>query len=170
MDYANFALYGFAILFIIYLYYLSLNIKKNSYIIFGSFLVTIGYFFAAMEKYNHIKNPHHKNPISKSHLILGAFLLLSFLFPINHHSKKTDIFGLVGHFILINTNFGYNQIANVCLTIYYLLYTYRNGMDHETIGKIRAFAGGSILLYYIKQTIDNFYNIKEKKLKDKKIH
>lgn len=169
MNYANFALYGFVILFIINLYYFKLNLKQNNYIIFGSFLITIGLFYATLEKYNSIKGKK-ADQISKSHLILGGSQLLSFILPINNHSKKTDIFGIIGHFILINTNFGYTEIANICLTIYYSLYVYRNGVKENIINKIQGLAGGLVLLYYIKKTIDNWYTKreqKEQKLEDK---
>ena len=164
MDYAIFALYGFSILFIIHLYFLYKNIKKNSLIIFGSLLITIGFFYSATEKYNHLKNSHLKNNISISHIILGAFGLLSFIIPINTHVKKTDIFGMVGHFILINTNFGYQELANICLTIHYSLYTHRNMIKSDVIDNIKAVGGGLVLLYYIKTTIDNWYTNKEKSI------
>ena len=165
MNYNNFALYGFAILFIIYLYYLSLNLKENNYIIFGSILVTIGYLFAVLELYN---NNKYKNKIAKSHLILGAFLLLSLILPINKHSKNTDIFGLIGHLILIHGDFGYTKLANICMTIYYVLYTYRNGIKNNIIEKVQGVGGGLVLLYYIKKMINDWYTNKEKKLENKK--
>jgi len=164
MDYAIFALYGLSILFIINLYYLYKNIKKNSLIVFGSLLVTIGFLYAVTEKYNYLKNNHFKNKISISHIILGAFGLLSFIIPINTHVKKTDIFGIIGHFILINTNFGYQELANICLTIYYSLYTYRNMGKSDVIENVKAIGSGLILLYYIKKLIDSRYIQKEKSI------
>lgn len=167
MDFANFALYGLSILFIIYLYYLYKNLKETSLIVFGSLLVAVGYFFAVTEKYNYLYKPNiKKNNISKSHLILGLFPLLSFVLPINHHSKKTDIFGLVGHFILINSNFGYKELANICLTIYYSLYVYRNIIKDDKIEKLQGIGGGLVLLYYIKKSIDGMYKKKEQELSD----
>jgi hypothetical protein len=120
-DYTNFAFYGFLILFIIYLYYLKKNLKKNSLIIFGSLLVTIGFFFATYEKYNYLKNKH-VDTINKSHLFLGSFKFLSFIIPINEHVKKTDTIGLIGNFILLNKNFGYQQLGFISQIIYYSLY------------------------------------------------
>lgn len=164
MNYANFGLYGFIILFIIYLYYLKENLKENTHIIFGSLLVTFGYLYAILETYNYLKkNPVSK--ISKSHIILGVFLLLSFILPINTHSKKSDIFGVIGHLLLINPNFGYSGVANICLTIYYSLYTYRNATHHDMLEKIQAVGSGLIVLYYIKKSIDKFYTKKEEKYK-----
>ena len=58
MDLTNLELYGFSILFIIYLYYLYKNIRENNLIILGSFLVTIGYFYATLEKYNYLYKQH----------------------------------------------------------------------------------------------------------------
>ena len=169
MDYANYALYGFAILVIIHSYYIYLNLssKQNNLIIFGSALVTIGFIFATIEKYNYLKKKPRNN-ILMSHLILGMFGLLSFVFPntINRRTKQTDIFGIIGHFILINSNFGYNEIANISLTIFYSLYVYRNGMKDQLTDNIQAIAGGLILLYYIKKTIDNWYTKREKKIKN----
>lgn len=163
MDYAIFALYGFSILFIIYLYYLYKNLNQNNLIIFGSLLITIGYFYAITEKYDHLKNKPLYN-ISYSHLILGTFGLLSFVIPINTHVKKTDIFGIIGHLILINRNFNYQELANICLTIYYTLYTYRNMIKKELVENIQAIGGGLVLLYHIKSLIDDRYNQKEKDL------
>jgi hypothetical protein len=166
MDFANFALYGLSILFIIYLYFLYKNLKENSLIIFGSLLITVGFFFAVKEKYDHLYKPQvKKNNIIMSHLLLGTFLLLSFVFPeINRHVKKTNIFGLVGHFILLNSNFGYKGLGYICLTIYYSIYTYRNGMKESLIEKMQGVGGGLVLLYYIKKTIDNWYTKKEKEI------
>lgn len=164
MNYANFALYGFIILFIIYLYYLKENLKENTHIIFGSLLVTVGYLYATLETYNYV-NKKPVNKISKSHIILGVFLLLSFILPINKHSKKTDLFGVIGHLLLINPSFGYSGVANICLTIYYSLYTYRNGSHHHMLEKIQGVGGGLILLYYIKKSIDKLYTKKEEKYK-----
>lgn len=163
MDYNNFALYGFVILFIINLYYFKLNLKENNYIIFGSFLITFGFLYAIIETYKRIKKKS-ASKFSKSHIILGIFLLLSFIIPINKHSKKTDIFGMIGHLILINSNFGYSGIANICLTIHYTLFTYRNGIKHKIIDKIKGIGGGLILLNYIKKIIDRWYIKKEQKL------
>lgn len=166
MDYANYALYGFAILAIIhsYYFYLNLNSKQNNLIIFGSALVTIGLIFATIEKYDYLKKKPRNN-ILLSHLILGMFGLLSFVFPntINRRTKQTDIFKIIGHIILVNSNFGYQEIANISLTIYYSLYVYRNGMKDQLLDNIQAIAGGLILLYYIKKTIDNWYIKKEQK-------
>jgi hypothetical protein len=164
MNYANFALYGYIILFIIYLYYLKINLKENTNIIIGSLLVIFGYLFAILETYNYIKKKS-VSKISKSHIILGVFLLLSFILPINTHSKKTDIFGVIGHLLLINPNFGYSGVANICLTIYYSLYTYRNARHNDTVERMQAVGGGLILLYYIKKSIDKFYTKKEEKYK-----
>ena len=163
MDYANYALYGFAILTIIYIYYFYLNLKQNKLIIFGSALITIGYIFATIEKYNHLKNKPSSN-ISISHILLGLFGLLSFVFPINSRVKQTDIFGIIGHFILINSNFGYQELANISLTIYYSLYTYRNGKKNKLLDNMQAIGGGLVLLFYIKKSIDNWYIKKEKVL------
>jgi vacuolar-type H+-ATPase subunit I/STV1 len=167
-DYTNFAFYGFLILFIIYLYYLKNNLNKNSLIIFGSLLVTIGYFFATYEKYNYLKNKSVDN-INKSHLFLGSFKLLSFIIPINEHLKQTDIIGMIGNFILLNSKFGYKQLGYICQIIYYSLYVYRNGIKNELLDNTQAIAGGLILLYYIKKSIDKFYENKEKKLNQKKL-
>ena len=169
MIYDKFALCGFIILYIIFLYFLYKNVKKNEnkLIIFGSLLITIGYFFAAQEKYNYINNKNlsvNISNISKSHLILGAFGLLSFIFPINNKVKQTDVFGIIGHFILINSNFGYSEIANICLTIYYSLYTYRHASKNELLSNIQGIGGGLVLLYYIKKVIDNWYKKKEKEI------
>lgn len=161
MDYAYYAFYGFTILTIIYIYYFYLNLKQNNLIIIGSGLVTIGSIFATTEKYNYLKNKPSSN-IVFSHLIMGFFGLLSFMFPINSRVKKTDIFAIIGHFILINSNFGYQQLANICLTIYYSLYTYRNGIKNKLLDNIQAIGGGLVLLYYGKKTIDNWYIKKEK--------
>jgi hypothetical protein len=165
MDFANFAFYGFIILFIGVLYSFINNPKENNYIIFGSLLLFLGFLYAIIETFNYIHKKSVSN-ISKSHLILGAFLLLSFIFPINKFTKKTDIFGLIGHFILINTSFGYSEIANICLTIHYSLFTYRNGTNKEIINKFQSIGGGLILLYYIKKTIDKWYIKKEYELKE----
>ena len=167
MDYKYFALYGFTILFIIYLYYLykNLSLRENNLILFGSLLITIGYFYAIRETYHKIYKKSVNHNISKSHLILGLFLLLSSFIPINKHVKKWNIFGLVGHFILINSNFGYQQLANICLTIYYSVYTYHNGMKNILLDKLQSIGGGLILLYYIKKSIDNLYKEKEEKEK-----
>jgi hypothetical protein len=162
-DYTNFAFYGFLILFIIYLYYLKKNLKKNSLIIFGSLLVTIGFFFATYEKYNYLKNKH-VDTINKSHLFLGSFKFLSFIIPINEHVKKTDTIGLIGNFILLNKNFGYQQLGFISQIIYYSLYVYRNSMKKNLLDNTQAVAGGLILIYYIKKSIDNFYTYKEKNL------
>jgi hypothetical protein len=179
MEFANFALYGFVILFLTYLYYLKKNLKKNSLIILGSLLLAVGYFFAAFEKYEYLNSKHsetkksvenetkgksHANTIEKSHLILGLFLLLGLFLPVNKHSSKTDIFGIVGHFILINSNFGYKDIAYICLTIFYSLYTIHASSKNEMLDKIQAVGGGLVLLYYFKKLIDNNYKKKEKNL------
>ena len=136
MDYAIFALYGFTILVIIYIYYLYKNLKQNNLIIFGSLLVTVGY-------------------ITINHIL---FELSSFVFPINTRVKQTDIL----HFILRNSNFGYQELANICLTIYYSLYTYRNGMKNTFVDNMQAIGGGLFLIFYIKKSIDNWYIKKEK--------
>jgi hypothetical protein len=159
MDYSIFGLYGFIILFIIYLYYIYENLKENSLIIFGSVLITIGYFYAITETYK-----QSNNNISISHLILCIFGLLSFIIPINIHVKKNDIFGVIGHFILINSNFGYQEIANICLTIYYSLYAHRNINNSDIIENIKGIGGSLVLLYYIKESIDIWYLQKEKSL------
>jgi hypothetical protein len=167
MDYANYALYGFAILAIIhsYYFYLNLNSKQNNLIIFGSALVTIGLIFATIEKYDYLKKKPRNNNIIMSHLILGMFGLLSFVFPntINRRTKQTDIFKIIGHIILVNSNFGYQEIANISLTIYYSLYVYRNGTKDQLLDNIQAIGGGLVLLYYIKKTIDDWYTKKEQK-------
>jgi hypothetical protein len=112
-------------------------------------------------------------------MIIGLFLailiyfynkLLKDFLPIYKNSKKTNIFRLLSNFILINTNFGYRQIANFCLTMYYSLSVYRNGMKHELIKKIQGIGEVLVLLYYIKQSIDIFYIKKEKQLEDIKAH
>jgi hypothetical protein len=164
MDFAIFGLCGFIILFLIYLYYLKQNIKKNRLIIFGSLLITVGYFVAAYEKYEYLNKKPPKN-ISISHLILGASPLLSFIIPINIRSKKTDIFGIIEHFILINVRFGYEEIGHLSLMIYYLLYTYRNALG-DRLSNVRAVGGGLVLLYYIKLLIDDLYIKKENDFND----
>jgi len=163
MKYEKFAFYGYIILFIIHLYYLYKNLNQNNFIIFGSLLITVGFFFAAYEMYNNLLNKP-RSIISKSHLIVGSFRLLSFILPINSHVKSTDIFGLIGNFILINSNFGYQEIANTCLTIFFSLNTYRNISKNQILDNIRGIGSGLVLLYYIKRTIDNWYDKKEKLL------
>ena len=97
-------------------------------------------------------------------------ILLKIILPIYKNSKKTNIFRLFSNFILINTNFGYRQIANFCLTMYYSLSVYRNGMKYELIKKIQHICEVLVLLYYIKQSIDIFYIKKEKQLGYIKVH
>lgn len=162
-DYANFALYGYIILFFIYSYYLKNNLNKNNLIIFGSLLITVGFFFAMKEKYDYLKHKKSSN-IKKSHLLLGSFKLLSFILPINKHVKNTDIIGLIGNIILVNSNFKYQLLGYVCQVIYYSLYIYRNSMKNELLDNIQGIAGGLILLYYIKKVIDNWYIKREDKI------
>ena len=108
-------------------------------------------------------------------MIIGFFLailiyfynkLLKDFLPIY---KKTNIFKL-SNFILINTNFGYTQIANFCLSIYYSLSVYRNGMKYELIKKIQGIGELLVLLYYVKQSIDKWYIKKEKQLEYIKVY
>jgi len=163
-DYANFALYGFTILFIIYLYYLKINLKENIYIIFGSLLITVGFFFAMKEKYDYLKHKKLGN-IKISHLLLGLFKLLSYVIPaINSRIRKTDVIGLIGNIILVNTNFGYEQLGFICQIIHYSLYTYRNSIKNELLDNIQGVGGGLVLLYYIKKLIDNWYKKREDKI------
>jgi hypothetical protein len=135
------------------------NLKKISLIILGSLLVIICCFFIIYKKYEHLNKPHIENKISKSHFSLS--LIFS---EMNEQLKKIDIIGLVRQFILINTNLGYQELSNICLTIYYSLYTYRNGMKEGLIEKMQDIGCVLILLYYIKQSIDDWYSKREKEM------
>ena len=115
------------------MYYLHKNLKEYILIISGSLLVTIGYFFVMTETYNHLIN----KKFSKGYLIIGLFILLSFLISINTHIKKVDLFRLIKHIILTNCYFCYQELGNISLS----LYTYHNGM----INNLQGIGGGLIL-------------------------
>lgn len=161
MNYSVFALSGFTILFIIYLYYFNLNLKENNYIIAGSILLVLGFFNAVIEQYRKVYNKKQQN-IYLSHLILAIFRITSYILPINKNIKNTDIFPLVGHIILINPNVDYQGIGYVALSIHYTFFTYRNGMKIDFIDKTQAIAGALLLIYFIKNSIDKIYIEREK--------
>ena len=73
-----------------------------------------------------------------------------------------SLFGLLSFTSPINSYFGYNELANICLTIHYSLYSYPNMIKSKNIDNIHSIGCGLVLLYYIKTTIDDWYKEKEK--------
>lgn len=140
-------LFGYTILTIVYIYFLSINIKEYNNDVVSSSLLVLGYSLLSSEKYNQIKNKKETKK-SKGHIMLLIFYILSLFFTINEHSKNTDIFALVGHYLLINKNNYYN-IGLILMIIYYMIYCYRNSLGDHLVNKFQIVASLSLICYYL---------------------
>jgi len=125
--------------------------KDNMYIIFGTILLSFGYFelfikyYKKMKDYTEKKHNKQKKWDKTGNLIIFMYFLISYLLPINKHKHLTDIFSLIGHLLII-TNINSN-FSNILFTLYYLSYAITTLEENVLSNKIKLF-GALILIYY----------------------
>lgn len=152
-------LIGFSGLSYVNLNSISANQKEQNYLI-GSLLLSTGFLFRTYEFYqtnrllksNLSKNklPITKDHLSKGHLFLFLFYLISFIHPINRRHTPLNILAVIGHGLLIKKNI-YNGYGLLILAIYYMIQIQENITKDDNNSRIRAISAMCILTYYLEE-------------------
>ena len=125
------------------------NNKNEQNFFIGSCLLSMGFILRAYEFYLTEKN-NVKHKLSKGHLCLALFYLISFIYPINRRHTELNIIALVGHSLLINHNKYYNY-GLLLLAIYYMIQIQENITQNDNDSKIRTISAICILTFYLQE-------------------
>jgi len=99
-----------------------------------------------------------KNKFFKGHGVLFVFHALSFIAPINHHLKMSDITAVFGHLMIYTDTyltFGYKLML-----FYYISYFIRNFKEaHKFFVNKLQVVGSGMLIYHYVQAILYMYTL-----------
>lgn len=141
----------------------NISIEKNKLVLFGYFLVIVGYLLNSVQHGLNIFDIKISN-INYGNLLLAIFYLLSFLIDINNERKNYDVLALIGHLLLIkDTDKDMNIVGMISLFTYHIQYIIKSFKYSDKSNKI--FSTGSILLA-VFFNIKIFGNFLKNKIKD----
>ena len=91
------------------------------------------------------------------YFVVFLFYLLSFLLPINPHSKLSNITAVIGYFLLFINHFVIVGYAS--LLAYYGLYFFRHIKDINTsiVSVLQTIASGSLIVYYSQDILSHLH-------------
>jgi len=142
---------GYALL--VYEYYVELNIAVNlekQLHIDKKYETRLSLEQAEQKTFQSVELELVKKHFFKGHAVLFVFYALSFIAPINHHLKISDITAVFGH-LLIYTN-TYLTLGYMLMLLYYMLYFTRNYKEAREffVNKLQVVGSGMLIYHYIQ--------------------